>query len=91
MYIGEPVEYTAEELIEMFPDKKEAILQEIQGKPYIRVPCFEWWTNKVVCVTIGTKKVLNLKVNPFLNLKLPKLNYYPTAPIPYVALNVYNV
>jgi hypothetical protein len=90
-YLGEPIEYTAEELVEMFPQKKEEILKEISGKDKIRIKCYEWWTESVICVTIDTKIVLSIKKNPFLNENQEKLNYYPTAPIPYTALNVYNL
>lgn len=91
LYIGEQVNYSAEELVVMFPDKKDDIIKEIKGKQNSRIVCTEWWTTKAVCITIGTKIVLNIKENPFLNLRDEKLNYYPTAPIPYVALNVYNL
>lgn len=91
VYIGEPVEYTAEELVMMFPDKKAEIMKEIQGKSNMRICCIEWWTEKVVCVTIDTKVVLNLKKNPLINDESINLNYYQSAPIPYVALNVYNI
>lgn len=91
LYIWEPVEYTVEELVVMFPDKKEEILKEVSWKQDLRVKCFEWWTKKVVCITMDTKVVLNVKENPFENKNNQKLNYFSTAPIPYVALNVYNI
>lgn len=90
LYIWEPVEYTAEELIVMFPTKEKDILAEIWGKQDIRIKCIEWWTQKVNCITMWTKVVLNIKENPFTNKQNENLNYYEKSPIPYVALNVYN-
>ena len=90
-YIWEPVRYTAQELIAMFPDKEKEIKKEITWKPYARIDCIEWWTETAVCVTIDTRVLLQLKENPFINKGNDILNYYDIAPIPYVAYNVYNL
>jgi len=65
-YLGEKIESTAGELIEMYPKMKEYITIKTDGKfgtPVIRT---EWWTDDYYFVSFGDK-VLEKHKNPYFN------------------------
>lgn len=87
-YIGEKIKTLVEDLIAMFPAKKDFLLSKAKGKTDIRLEVIEWWTNDSV-ITMLDNEILETKDNPFISDN-PILKYYDFAPIPFVALNVYN-
>ncbi len=65
-YVGEKIESTAGQLIDLYPNLKEYIAIKTDGKlgtPVIRT---EWWTDDYFFVTFGDK-VLEKHKNPYFN------------------------
>jgi len=87
-YIGEKIKILVDELIELYPAKKDFLLKKAQGKTDIRLEVIEWWTCETV-ITMLENEILEVRDNPFISDN-PVLKYYDFAPIPFVALNVYN-
>lgn len=65
-YLGEKIESTASELIDLYPDMSDYIIIKTDGKlgtPVIRT---EWWTDSYTFTTFGDK-VLEKHKNPYYN------------------------
>lgn len=91
--IGEKIMKTRDELISLFPSKEKEITKQLAGKKDDRYACEEWWTPELVLFVLEKKLVLQIKENPFKpKPDQPKnLMYYDKPPLPYVALNVFNI
>lgn len=87
-YIGEKIDVQIDTLIDRFPKHKDYLLRKTQWKTETRVQIVEWWTHDVV-ITTQENEILEVKRNPLLS-EDEKLRYYEYAPLPFVALNVYN-
>ena len=88
-YIGEKIRIPVDQLIELYPNKKDIFLRKAQGKTDIRLEVVEWWTNDIIVVEMDNK-IIDVKDNPYKNSNNPILKYYDYAPIPFVNLSVYN-
>lgn len=88
-YIWEKLKLTVWELVALYPNKKDLFLRKTKGKLEFRIDIIEWWTKDTVIVSMDNE-LLEVKDNPFKNEWNTKLNYYDDAPIPFVALNVFN-
>lgn len=89
-YIWEICIKSAEDLMEMFPKKKEDIKKKVNSKLATKLQLIEWWTKEYKISTIGTDIILEKIENPLFDYDRKEYNYFPKAPLPYVFLNVYN-
>lgn len=89
-YLGERIQSTAKELIELFPESKEYILEKTGQKEGTLVTRTEWWTNKY-CFTTFEEKVLDKHKNPFFNYEKDKPNHFATPKMPYTFLSVFSL
>jgi hypothetical protein len=75
-YLGERIEVTAEKLIELFPESKEYIETEAQGKLGTKVIYTEWWSaDDTFTFTTFKKKVLAKNKNQY--FKYPEVAIDP--------------
>lgn len=88
-FMGEKIMVPVDELIERFPKHKDDFLRKVKGNHGTRIEIVEFWTNEVV-VTKFDNQILEVIDNPYKNEGNTSLTYYEDAPIPYVALNVFN-
>lgn len=94
-YIGERKKCTAEQLIEMFPEKKEYIVLSVEGKLGTRVSYTEWWTDKY-CFYTYMDVVLDKQINPLFNYientdEFDQLtNHFSVQKMPYTFLSVFS-
>lgn len=74
-FLGERIDVTAEKLIEMFPDCKEYIEQETDGKFGSKVTYTEWWSeDNTFTFKTYKKKVLEKNKNQYFNYGKPDIN-----------------
>lgn len=88
-FLGDPVECTAQELIELFPKHKEYITTKVNLKLGTLVTRTEWWNNKYSFTTFE-EKVLDKNKNPFFNYD-DKLNHFAIPKMPYTFLSVFSL
>lgn len=100
-YLGEKIESTAGELIDLYPDMKDYIVIKTDGKlgtPVIRT---EWWTDSYMFVTFGDK-VLEKHKNHFYNYDKSEdtdgeevttkgQNHFSHPKMPYTFLSVFTM
>lgn len=97
-YLGERITVTAEKLIELFPDAKDYILIETEGKLGTKVTYTEWWTDEF-CFTTYKKKVLDKHKNEYfkypqdnkLGVEVQGINHFPKPKKPYTFLSVFSL
>ena len=88
-FCGEKIRVDVEELIERFPAFKDKFLLKVKGNRGTRIEITEFWTKEAV-ITKFDNEILEVIDNPYKNEGNTSLKYYDDAPIPYVALNVFN-
>lgn len=88
-YLGERIQSTADELIKMFPSKKDFITEKVADRLGTLVTRTEWWTNEY-CFTTFEKEILDKHKNPFFNYG-DKPNHFATAKMPYTFLSVFSL
>lgn len=97
-YLGEKIESSAGDLIDIYPDMKEYIVIKTDGKfgtPVIRT---EWWTDDYFFVTFG-EKVLEKHKNPYFNYDSVGTeeegkkgqNHFSHALMPYTFFSVFSL
>lgn len=96
-YLGEKLESTAGELIDLYPDFKEYITIKVSaelGTPCIRT---EWWTDEFTFTTFEDK-VLEKHKNPFFNYSkevdgevVPGNNHFSKPCRPYTFFSVFTM
>lgn len=70
--LGERIEITADKLVEMFPDKKNDIVMEVQGQMGSKVIYTEWWSADDTFTFCTFKEiVLSKHKNPYFNYAEP--------------------
>lgn len=66
-WIGEPMPYSASTLTEMFPDKKNKILEKAKGKKATKLEVIKWWYNGTDVFFTLDNLVLAKRKNPHWN------------------------
>lgn len=80
--MGERVEVTAEKLIEMFPEHKEYISQQVEGMLGSKVKYTEWWSaDDSFTFTTFKDKVLDKHKNHYFNYDQPAIDLVTGQPI----------
>lgn len=87
-YLGERIQCTAKELIDLYPDSKEAITQDIGEKLGTLVTRTEWWNNKYSFTTYK-EIVLDKHKNQFFNYE--GQNHFAIPKMPYTFLSVFSL
>lgn len=106
-YLGERIEVTAEQLIELFPDHKTDIAASVEGKLGTNVIYTEWWSADDSYTFITYKNiVLDKYKNPYFNYEQPILspggepmegmvekpkNHFAIPKKPYTFLSVFSL
>lgn len=103
-YLGERKKCTAEQLIEMFPDKKEYIVLDVEGALGTQVTYTEWWTDEY-CFYTYKEIVLDKHLNPNFNYDSERTeeelgeeetipqnkNHFAKPKMPYTFLSVFTL
>lgn len=95
-FVGERIESTAKQLIELFPEHKAYILIKVDGKLGTSTVRTEWW-NDEFCFTTFMDKVLDKHKNPYFNYGeesdsvTPTLNHFASPKMPYTFLSVFSL
>lgn len=104
-YLGERIESSAKELIELFPKHREYILIKVNAKLGTPVVRTEWWTDEY-CFTTFEDKVLDKHKNPYFNYDVPEkvdeagevirtatpgVNHFAVPKMPYTFLSVFSL
>lgn len=96
-WIGERIKCTADELVEMFPEKATYIRLKVNDTLGTVVTRTEWWTDKY-CFTTFEDEVLDKHKNEFFNYPdskgesaTPTLNQFATPKMPYTFLSVFSL
>lgn len=105
-YIGEKIQSTAQDLIDLFPDHKEYIRLKVSDKLGTQVLRTEWWTDEYCFTTFGDK-VLDKHKNEFFNYEkeeegldiygneiktaTPGKNHFAHPQMPYTFLSVFSL
>lgn len=89
-FLGDPVECTAQVLIDLYPNHKEYITTKVNQKLGTLVTRTEWWNNKYSFTTFEDK-VLDKNKNPFFNYDGEKLNHFAVPKMPYTFLSVFSL
>jgi hypothetical protein len=106
LFLGEHIESTAKDLIEMFPDSKEYIQLKVNDKLGTTVTRIEWWTDEY-CFSTFADEVLDKHKNEFFNYEkkeegidesgeptetaTPGRNHFEHAKMPYTFLSVFSL
>lgn len=88
-YLGERIQSTAEKLIELYPEHKDYISEDVTEKLGTLVIRTEWWTNDY-CFTTYKEKILDKHKNEFFNYG-DKPNHFAIAKMPYTFLSVFSL
>ncbi len=103
-FLGEKINSTAKDLIDLYPDKKDIILAKVDNKLGTKVTRTEWWTNEY-CFTTFNEEVLDKHKNEFFNYpqeeeglgeygediktSTPGINHFAHPIMPYTFLSVF--
>lgn len=105
-YLGERIECTAKQLIEMYPKHKGFITLKVDGKMGTTCVRTEWWTDEY-CFTTFQEVVLDKHKNEFFNYETnetsideyglevvsatPGINHFARPKMPYTFLSVFSL
>ena len=101
-FLGEKIESTAEDLIELFPEHKAYIVIKVNGKLGTKVVRTEWWNDDYCFITFADK-VLDKYKNPYFNYETketddegnvtatPGQNHFASPKMPYTFLSVFSL
>jgi len=89
-FLGDPIESTAQTLIDLFPNKKEYITEKVKGKLGTLVTRIDWWNNKY-CFTSFEDTILDKHKNEFFNYEEGKPNHFAIPKMPYTFLSVFSL
>lgn len=89
-YLGERIQSTAEELIDLYPKSKDYITNKVNEKLGTLVTRTEWW-NDDYCFTTYEDEVLDKHKNEFFNYEEGKPNHFATPKMPYTFLSVFSL
>lgn len=88
-YLGDPIDSTAQEMVDEFPKHKDYITEKVKGKMGTIVTRTEWWTNEYTFTTFE-EKVLDKSKNPFFNYD-GRANHFAVPKMPYNFLSVFSL
>jgi len=88
-YLGERIKSTAQELVDLFPDSKELITQDVGEKMGTLVQRTEWWNDEFTFTTYK-EEILDKSKNPFFNYDGRK-NHFAIPKMPYNFLSVFSL
>ncbi len=80
-WYGERITVTAENLIDLFPEHKAYILDQVEGKLGTEVVYTEWWPNDEFCFYTFKDIVLDKHKNQYFNYPEPVLDPVTQEPI----------
>lgn len=89
-FIGERVQSTAAELVELYRGHKEFITTDVSNEMGTLVIRTDWWTDKY-CFTTYKDQVLEKHKNPFFNYDDSNPNHFATPKMPYTFLSVFSM
>ncbi len=89
-WLGERVQKTAKDVIEMFPKHKEYITAQVENKLGTLIVYTEWWTNEYCFITYK-EKILDKHKNEFFNYEEGKTNHFAKPKKPYTFLSVFSL
>lgn len=96
-YLGERITVTADKLIEMFPEHKDYIEEEVDSKLGTEVIYTEWWTDEYCFITFK-EEILDKHKNEFYNYdkkegdeETPGQNHFASPKKPYTFLSVFSL
>jgi len=88
-FLGDPIESTAQALVDMFPKSKKYIEEKVGYKMGTLVTRTEWWNDKY-CFTTFEEEVLDKHKNPFFNYD-GRPNHFAVPKMPYTFLSVFSL
>lgn len=100
--LGELIESTAKQLVELYPKHKTYITLKVDGKMGTKVVRTEWWTDEYCFVKYG-EVILDKYKNPFFNYETkekdmfgtetvtPAKNHFNKPRMPYTFLSVFSL
>lgn len=89
-WLGERIQATAKEVIELFPEGKDYITADVGSKMGTLIVYTEWWTDEYCFVTYK-EKVLDKHKNEFFNYEKGKTNHFARPKKPYTFLSVFSL
>ena len=89
-YLGERIQSTAQELIDLYPESKTYIIEKVGMKFGTLVTRTEWWTN-AYCFTTYEEHILDKHKNEFYNYEDGKPNHFALPKMPYTFLSVFSL
>ncbi len=88
-FLGDPVESTADQLADLFPEHKDYIKEKVKEKMGTLVTRTEWWNNEYSFTTFE-EKVLDKYKNPYFNYD-EKPNHFAVPKMPYTFLSIFSL
>ena len=96
-FLGEKIEKKAQDLIDLFPKKRDEIIVECDGKLGTPIVYTEWWTDDY-CFSTFKRIVLDKHKNEFFNYETnegdtvtPGQNHFARPKMPYTFLSVFSL
>lgn len=89
-WVGERIQSTAQELIDLYPKHKEYISADVGNKLGTSIIRTEWWTDKFSFTTYK-EKILDKHKNEFFNYDKDKTNHFAVPKKPYTFLSVFSL
>lgn len=89
-WLGERIQSTAQEAIDLFPKHKEYISKDVGYKMGTQVIRTEWWTDDFSFTTYKDE-ILDKHKNEFFNYKKELPNHFATPKKPYTFLSVFSL
>lgn len=104
-YLGERIESTAKQLIDLYPKHKDYIIIKVNGKLGTSIVRTEWWTDEY-CFTTFMDEVLDKHKNEYFNYDIPEktdelgnvtqsatpaINHFAIPKMPYTFLSVFSL
>lgn len=89
-WLGERIQSSAQELVDMFPEVKEYVTERVGTKMGTQVIRTEWWTDEY-CFTTYEEKVLDKHKNEYFNYDKTKTNHFAIPKKPYTFLSVFSM
>ncbi len=89
-FVGERIQSTAQELVDLYPKHKDEIILKVGAKMGTNVVRTEWWNDKY-CFTTFSEIVLDKHKNEFFNYEEGKANHFGQPKMPYTFLSVFSL
>ncbi len=89
-FVGERIQSTAQQLIDLYPKHKDEISNKVGLKLGTNVVRTEWWNDKY-CFTTFNQVVLDKHKNEFFNYEEGKTNHFALPKMPYTFLSVFSL